>query len=229
MSAELVLFSFVLFIACAGTVALFLRDYYRQKQLRALIFKGTASLCFLGIGAISCFSGSLTPSSILIFVGLCFGLVGDEVIHLCQLFPERDTLFFVGGGSLFLVGHLLYIPALLLCGVNWIGVAISFTVMVTLGLIYERKRSFLNGKMKIPLALYLGIVSFMGAVAVGAFVERLTLGAGLFALGGVLFTLSDNILFAYKLGKNPKFIQNILLHAAYYSAQLLIAVSIAYL
>ena len=76
---------------------------------------------------------------------------------------------------------------------------------------------------------YLAAVAFMAATAIGAFFGRFTLGAGLFAAGGLLFTASDNILFAYKYGENPRFIQNILLHVFYYAAQILIAWSIAFI
>ena len=101
--------------------------------------------------------------------------------------------------------------------------------MFGLGLVYNKYKKFLSGDMKVLLILYLGIVTFMGAVAFGVFVKRGSLGAGLFALGGALFTASDNILFAFKLGVKPRFIQNILLHAAYYLAQIVIAWSIAYI
>ena len=230
MSPTLIAIGFVLVLICAGMVTLFLRDFYNTRFVRALIFKGAASLCFVALGAITYFSGAPSTTGLLIFIGLCFGIVGDEVIALCQVYPKQDTLAFIGGGSFFLVGHALYIPALILLGeISWISVAISFVVMVGLSLIYEGRRRFLNGKMKVPLALYLGIVTFMGAIAIGVFIKRLTIGTGLFALGGILFTLSDNILFAYKLGEKPKFIRNVALHVAYYVAQLLIAWSIAWL
>ena len=100
---------------------------------------------------------------------------------------------------------------------------------MALSLVYEKYRKFLLGDMKIPLSLYLGIVIFMAAAAIGVFFNRFTLGAGFFALGGILFAVSDNILFAYKLGEKPRFLQNVALHAAYYIAQILIAFSIAWL
>jgi uncharacterized membrane protein YhhN len=131
---------------------------------------------------------------------------------------------FIGGGSCFLVGHGFYITALLLLDkISWVGLVAFFAVMAVLTFAYDREKMFLKGSMKIPLALYLGIVALMASVAVGVFVNHPTIGVGLFALGGILFTLSDNILFAYKLGEKSRFLQNILLHAAYYSAQMLIA------
>ena len=230
MSTELIIFGIAISLACLGIVDLFLKAFYDKKQLKALILKGIASACFVTLGAITCFCGEFSLPKLLIFIGLCFGIVGDEVIHLCQLFPKYDSLAFIGGGSFFLVGHFLYIPALLLLGeVSVIAIIIYFIVAAIISLIYEKYRHFLKGNMKIPLALYLGFVTLMGAVAFGVFVERLTLGLGLFAVGGLLFTVSDNILFAFKLGERPKFLQNILLHAAYYLAQILIAWSIAYL
>ena len=80
--------------------------------------------------------------------------------------------------------------------------------------------------MKYSLMLYICVVIFMAATAIGVFFKQLTVGAGLFALGGILFAASDNILFAYKLSENPKFKQNIALHVAYYLAQIAIAFSI---
>jgi uncharacterized membrane protein YhhN len=230
MSPALIGIGFVLVLICAATLYLFLKAFYEKKQVHALIFKGISSLCFIIIGAMTCFSGQVSLSGILIFIGLCFGLVGDEVIHLCQIYPKHDSLAFIGGGSFFLVGHILYIPALLLLGeVSWISVAIAFILMFGGGLVYERQRRFLRNEMKVPLALYLGIVTLMGAVAIGVFVMRGSLGTALFAIGGMLFPLSDNILFAYKLGEKPKFVQNVALHLAYYIAQILIAWSIAWL
>ena len=230
MTLDFIVLGIFLTLLSAGIVSLFMLAFYKNTQIKALVLKGVASLCFVILGAITCFSGELSPTKLMIFIALIFGLVGDEVIHLCQIFPSHDSLAFIGGGLFFLVGHLLYIPALLMLGgANWIAIIVSFVIMVAISLLYEKQRRFLKGEMKIPLALYLGIVTFMGAVAVGSFFGRLTLGTGLFAVGGVLFTLSDNILFAYKLGEKPKFLQNTLLHVAYYSAQLLIAWSIAYL
>jgi uncharacterized membrane protein YhhN len=189
--------------------------------------KGCAGLCFVTIGAIGCFLGEISDVGILIFVGLCLGVIGDELIALCQVLPEHDSLAFVGGGSFFLIGHFFYIIAIILVGkIKWIVVAASFLIMAALSLIYERRSKFLANKMKIPLVLYLIIVIFFASVSVGLFAERLTHGAGLLALGGMLFVLSDNVLFAYKFGKNPRFEQNVVLHVAYYLAQLLIAFSI---
>ncbi len=217
MSPELVILGLIFAGACGVFVTLFLRAFYHRKFTKALIFKGIASLCFVTFGLVNFLTSDFSPSTLLIFIGLCFGIVGDEVIALCQNFPKYDSHAFLGGGSSFLVGHLFYIAALLsLRRVNLLSMIIAFAIIASLCLLYNQKRHFLVGNMKISLSLYLSVLVFLASLAIGVFVERKTVGVGLFALGGVLFATSDNLLFAYKFGKEPRFLQNIALHATYY-------------
>ena len=230
MSPVVIFIGFALMLICAGFVSLFLRDLHAKRFVRALVFKGCASICFIGLGAMTLFSGEASTPKILIFVGICLGIFGDEIIALCQVFPKYDMRAFIGGGSIFLIGHAFYLTALFLHGnIRFVHFASSLIVMIVLGIIYNKRRSCLRGNIKIPLALYLLVVSLVGATAYGAFFGHFTLGTALLTAGGMLFTLSDHILFAYKLGENPKFRQNVILHIAYYLAQLLIAWSIAWL
>lgn len=230
MAPELIILGFVLMVLCAGLATVFMMAFYQGKAVKALIFKGLASLCFLIFGALNCFLGDISPTSVLIFVGLCLGIIGDELIALCQVFPEHDARAFIGGGSFFLIGHLIYMLSLLLIGeVNIIALIISAVLVAIPGGIYARYKKFLVGKMKTPLSIYIGIVILVTAVATGVLFARGSLGAGLFALGGLFFTFSDNLLFAYKCGENPFFKQNIALHVAYYLAQFCIAWSIQFL
>ena len=228
MSSEFILLGIILVLICAGFVSLFLRAFYYKRFTEALVFKGAASLCFVILGLVNLLTNTTTLPNILIFIGLCFGIVGDEVIALCQNFPKYDSLAFIGGGSFFLVGHVFYILALFnLRAPNVLSMIISFVIIAALCLLYNHKRQFLAGNMKISLSLYLSALVLVASLAIGVFVERVTLGSALFAIGGVLFTISDNLLFAYKFGKEPRFLQNIALHATYYLAQILFAFSIA--
>lgn len=227
MSRGSIFICFALMIICACFVSLFLKDFYYKRYTRALFFKGCASICFVAIGAIACFSGEPSTAKLLIFIGLCLGIIGDEVIALCQVFPKYDMQEFIGGGSVFLIGHGFYLAALFLVGkTRFLPLTVCLVIMIALGLIYDNRRKYLRGSTMVPLALYLLVVSFVGATACGAFFGNLTLGTLLFTIGGLLFAVSDHILFAYKLGDNPQFRQNVILHISYYLAQLLIAWSI---
>ena len=227
MHFETFILAFILMAVCTFFVTLFLKAFYHKKFKSALIYKGLASLCFIVVGAINFFTTEFSFVTLIIFVGLCWGIIGDEIIAVCQIHSKHDTLFFLSGGACFIVGHVLYILAMFLLGEpNVIALVISFLAIIVLCVLYERRRKFLVGKMKNSLMLYISIVIFFSAIGIATFIRRGTMGSALFALGGALFTISDNILFAFKFGARPRYYQNVALHIAYYLAQFMIAWSI---
>ena len=231
MTFEILLLGLFLMAVCAMLVTLFLRAFYHKKFKKALLFKGLASLCFVALGAINLLTNTFSYINLIIFIGLCWGIVGDEIIALCQIFPKYDTHHFIGGGACFIVGHVLYMIALLLLGgrINITAVAIAFALIVILCVVYENRRKFLVGRMKNSLKLYIGVVTLVTSIGIAVFLAQGTFGTALFALGGALFTVSDNILFAFKFGARPRYRQNVALHVAYYLAQFVIAWSIAFI
>ena len=228
MKPELLILGFALMGISAVFVSLFLRAFYYKTFTKALIFKELASLCFVALGGGMYLSGEMSIPKILIFIGLCCGIIGDELIALCQVFPKKDKRAFLLGGVCFIIGHVLYLVALFWLGkINWIGLVLGAAILVTLGVLYERKKEFIVPELKRSSILYFTIVNLFATVAIGVFFGTFGLGFALFAIGGILFVVSDNLLFAYKYGKEPKFYQNIVLHVAYYLAQFAIAWSIA--
>ena len=228
MKFEFIIFGLLLMAVCACFITLFLRAFYHKKYKRAFLFKGLASFCFVVLGALNLFTSDFAIYKLIIFIGLCWGIVGDEIIALCQIFPKYDTHNFLGGGACFIVGHILYMIAMFMIDkINIVSLVITFVLIVVLCVVYENRKNFLVGKMRNSLKLYIGIVILVTAVATSVFVSRGTLGTALFALGGALFTISDNILFAFKFGARPRYRQNVMLHIAYYLAQFVIAFSIA--
>ena len=83
MSFELIVLGLLLMGVCAGVATLFLRAFYNKSFTKALILKGISSLCFVIFGAINCFVDGFSVAQLIIFIGLCFGIIGDEVIALC--------------------------------------------------------------------------------------------------------------------------------------------------
>ena len=230
MKRDVIIVGLFLMLACSAIVDAFLRAFYHKKYKRALLFKGIASACFIAFGAYNFFSREFSWPTLAIFIGLCWGIVGDEIIALCQLYPQKDTQYFIGGGVFFVVGHVFYMIALLmLAKINFVAVAIVLLIGMLLSAIYGHRKKYLAPDIKSSLMLYLAIVIFFAAVGAGSFLVRGTLGTALFAIGGVLFTVSDNILFAFKYGHRPRYRQNVNLHIAYYLAQFDIAWSIALL
>ena len=83
--------------------------------------------------------------------------------------------------------------------------------------------------MKNSLKLYIGIVILFAAMGIATFLKHGTLATACIALGGILFTVSDNILFAFKFSSRPRYRQNVALHIAYYLAQFALAFSILFI
>ena len=228
MRTDTILVGLSLILVCAAIVVAFMRALYKEKYKHALLFKGLASICFLIFGAYNFFSREFSWTTLAMLVGLCLGIVGDEMIALAPIYPQSDAKYFIGGGTFFLVGHIFYIGALLtLAKFNVVAVGVAFLVMALISALYGRSKDYLPTHSRPKLVLYLGIVVMFASVAMGSFLVRGALCTALLALGGILFVVSDNILFAYKYGKNPQFSQNIILHIAYYLAQFAIAWSIS--
>lgn len=228
MTFELIALGLLLMMVCSALVLAFLRAFYNKSFKKALLYKGLASACFVIFGALNFIIGEFSLTKLIILLGLCFGIVGDEIIALCQVYPKKDLICFFGGGIFFAIGHALYIFAMIFMnGPNWIAVVISLISIALISLFYESKRRFLVGEIKNSLKLYIAVVILFASVGVATFLKNGNAAGALLAVGGVLFVLSDNVLFAFKFGKNPRFIQNIILHIAYYLAQFAIAWSIA--
>ena len=228
MKPEILACALSLLILCAALVTLFLRAFYKVKFTKALIFKGLSSLCFIALGVIYFVMGNHSLPKALILIGLCLGIIGDEILALCQIYPAHDSIHFIGGGVFFIVGHLFYMTAMIISGsINWIALVIAYAIILTLNFLYESKNRFYIGEMKVSLRIYMCVVVLFAAFGVAFFVGQPSLGRFFIALGGLLFAVSDNVLFAYKLHDNTRFDRNIALHVAYYLAQMLIACSIA--
>lgn len=149
MKFDIAIIGLILVGTCAALVTEFLRVFYHKKFKRALVFKGLASACFIAFGAYNFFSREFSWVTLAIFVGICWGIVGDEIIALCQIYPKSDIKHFIGGGACFIVGHILYLIALLmLAKVSFIAVALVFVLILFLCVLYERQKTTLTWRLK---------------------------------------------------------------------------------
>lgn len=210
-------------------------DYFYLKALksnlprRGIFLKTCASLCFLLIGAIALPHCGQPILGKLIFAGLLLGFAGDVVLDFRFLFPKRHDLFFALGMLLFGLGHLFYIAALLTEDLPACLPALPVcAALLLIAKIFTLKRDVQAGKLTLPGTVYIAITCFMGSLAAVIAVRQFSVGTMLFAIGGILFPVSDTILSAYSFGKNRRFLLSMLLHITYYLAQCLIAAAINY-
>lgn len=217
----------------------FIASEYKKKWVLSVVLKGLASMFFVLVGFFASSQvGKLDPVLIpnghkfvsSVMWGLCFGLLGDVALNLRFVFEKIGQKFFLGGIFLFLIGHVMYLCALIPISVHLVGSIIVGAVLAAALLIYIFKTMEVKKVFKIFGVVYLGAVIIMTAIAIDiAIFGGHTLGI-VYAIGAVLFTASDIILiFNTFSGGEPKFSKRICNLSLYYIGQLLIAFSIFFL
>ncbi len=221
-------------IAASGCVAegVFIAFEYAKKPAAALILKSIASLLFvlLGFACLSISADALFAG--LVVAGLVLGAAGDVLLNLRVLAGNAAQKIFMAGIAAFLLGHLLYIAALLGRGADalWIGVPVCAALSAALLPFAILKRIEISGKMKVFGIIYVVLVFLMAGCAAGLlFLRVLNVGLLLFAFGAALFALSDVILTFHLFGRKKHKLFRALNLSAYYAGQILIALSLLYI
>ena len=207
---------------------IFIGTEHKEKYTAAVIFNGLASVCFVILG-FTALGGGDGKFAKLVVIGLVLGAVGDVLLNLRFVLDKIGQKIFLAGIAAFLAGHIMYVIALstrsaellkyIIIGIVLAGILLAaiFTILKDI------KPAF-----KIFGVVYIGAVSIMAAVAVGnAIANRYYLDSG-FAVGAVLFLISDVVMIFNTFGKEQKFALRITNLTLYYIGQLLIALSLAW-
>lgn len=220
----------LLTIACVILDHWFLLEMDRKHPAKAAKLKSVTSLCFLLIGLWFAFLAAPAGGrKTLVFFGLLLGMAGDILLALRFVWPEKFDLMFLTGGVSFAVGHVLYILYLLGGdGRAWLAGIPFWVAGLAICAFFAFKCKADAGPMQIPGYGYMALVFAMGAIACGAAVRQPGTGQILFALGGILFAVSDTILAVHCFGTAKDLVYNRWLHYTYYAAQLLIAWSLCF-
>lgn len=212
---------------CSGT--LFLHERKAEHHNRAFWLKGAGSFFFLLTGVFMAVYTERTEA-VLVAAGLFCGLLGDLLLGIRNIFPAHKKICFYTGGLAFSIGHLFYIAALW----NRDGsltkfTAICFLLLITGAVVYGQRKEAISSGRLIPSTIYISFVAVVSAMAMSSFWYYPETGSFLFALGGLSFFISDNLLGAYTFGKDQSAKLNIWLHVTYYGAQILIGWSSLFL
>jgi uncharacterized membrane protein YhhN len=152
-----------------------------------------------------------------ILAGLALSLAGDIFLML------RNKRF-VEGLTAFLFAHLFYIAAFL----NVTTVRADFGTVLPLFLYALIMMTVLFptlGRMKIPVAVYIFVVTIMAGVAIQRFVDIGGTSALRAFLGALLFVVSDSALAINRFVKKFSAAQAVIL-STYFAAQWLLALSV---
>lgn len=225
-------FSVPFVIALAALCEIFMGVYVtaeiKEKYLPAVILKGIASFFFVLIG-LFCNPGGKTGD--LILLGLFLGFIADILLNLQYVLNKNGMHTLVLGAFGFLVGHVAYLLAILPRISNkllYVLLGIAFTAILELWLF---KRITAERNILIFGTLYMGLVSVLGTMAIGNIIENSAtrVFSIMYALGIILFYLSDVVLIVNHFGKEIKDILRVLNGVLYYTGQILIAMSLMWL
>ena len=206
--------------------ASFIAVEHKEKYVGAVCLKGSASVVFVIIGAIAFASAANTHFAKPVFIGLILGAVGDVLLNLRFVFEKNGQKIFLMGIAAFLAGHILYLVALIPQSENlWICVIIGAIIAAAI-LAYIFKTMEVKTAFKVFGVFYIGAVVIMTAIAIGNLIANPATATWLYAIGAVLFMISDVVLIFNTFGNTQKFSLRITNLSLYYIGQLLIACSL---
>ncbi len=203
--------------------------------LPAMLLKTLASLCFVTMGIVGLATSTLTNKIplALIVIGLLFGMVGDILLDLKVIY-DNDKIYLNFGMLSFVLGHMAYFSALTLFAYEtekslWlpvlvsVGVALAVTAVILIGGKKLMKLEF--GDYLWQTVAYTIILAFM--VEYTLILAIMNAGMWMAFVAFALFFMSDAVLssqyFGGKLHSRPYIAIN---HTLYYSAQILLALTI---
>ncbi|MCR5795473.1 MAG: lysoplasmalogenase [Solobacterium sp.] len=206
--------------------AYFIKSEYDKKYSQAVILKGLASLYFVILGFRTAAQCSDPAFASAIRTGLIFGMAGDILLNLRFVFEKQGQKIFLAGILAFLIGHILYLKALIPLAQDLM-LCIGIGALIAAALLaYIFKTMDVRPAFKIFGVFYLGAVIIMSVIAVSLLFHSPTTGMKIFALGAVLFMLSDIVLIFNTFGSSTSFSRRILNLSMYYVGQILIALSL---
>ena len=210
----------------------FLFSRSKGAGIKNLFFKMASSLCFLLTAVFAVIAKpDISYYGVLIIMGGALGLCGDITLDLKFIYPKDNHGYLLSGFIFFALGHIFYNAAIIWYNqLKWWWVLICIAVAIAVAV-----ANTLSGKMLgLDFGKYRNIVMLYSAVlAATAFISILaafvTHSAAMiaFAVGAVLFLLSDVVLSFTYFGKGwDKPVHIFVNHLLYYAAQFIIASTI---
>lgn len=226
----------VLAVLCILSATVFCIFRAKQANPLSLVLKTLSSVFFVTCGLFAVATVGSSTTNILIIAGLVMGLIGDIILDLKIMYPEQDAQYFVAGTSFFAIGHIFYFTSALLYNISalptnllWnilssLGVAIVLTLLIMLP---SKKMGLDFGKMLPVAGGYSIMLTFMVAfsISIAIFIPIFWI----FAVGMLLFFLSDLVLSMQYFGGRKEKVLIYVNHFLYYLAQATIAFSILYI
>ena len=208
----------------AVTVTLLIRAEFRGQRRQIYFLKPISTLLVIAMALFSLLEPAWNRTYTLgVLLGLVFSLGGD----IALMFMDNRKAFMLGLAS-FLVAHLVYTLVFTLFGQPSTGDWLSAVLLLASGAFIFRLLQPNLGSMKVPVIVYILVISLMVHQAFTTFASPLFSSgqAWMVAIGALLFYFSDLILALNRFCIPFKYHRMSL--ALYFSSQALIALAASY-
>lgn len=214
---------------CLLLMIVFIYFEKKEQYIFAVILKGLASLSFVLLGYWCARATANTEFAKFVKIGLILGLIADVLLNLRFVFKEKGKIVFLIGILVFLSGHVLYLCALVPTVNNIViplvvGIILTFIMIKWIFSLIEAQKAF-----KIFGIFYIGTIVIMNCFAIANLIQDPTnIRYIIFAIGALLFLISDVVLIINTFGKVTRFALRITNLSLYYLGQMLIAFSLLF-
>lgn len=218
----------LIIIAVIGMIlqGIFITVEHKEKYVLADILKGLAAFMFVLIGCICYMTKTNDAFGLKIFIGLIFGMLGDIFLNLRFVLKENGQKAFLVGILMFLIGHILYLAALIPLSNSVVIDIVIGAILAGLLLTYIFKTMEVKKAFKIFGVFYLGAVIIMTVMAIHIAFATGNTHDIVYAIGAVLFMSSDIVLIFNTFSGTTRFSLRITNLSLYYIGQVLIAGSL---
>ncbi len=236
----------IISVALVVTAVVFMAFRVKKTSLKAAILKSAATvLCIFATLTAVAMRPENAIYGLLIAAGMVLGLVGDIWLDLKYVHSEYDKAYTMSGITCFMIGHILYIIAILSAYPEYIPWQIALAVFSALAIsvierIISNKTGFdygYAGKLTFVYSVVIMMTVTFSLNAMNAFGWLPMLGGAeapdvlpkfvTMNIGTLIFALSDLSLSMafFKKGGNTK-LNVVITHITYYAAQYLLVLSV---
>lgn len=196
----------------------------------SLVFKTLASLSFVLLALLLSFNINNRIIAGLIVVALVFDLLGDFILILRNVFPNKHDLIYIVGTACFFIAHIFLLIMLIINNPNVILKSIllaSIFFIVFYFAVFNKLE--MSKTFRVIGLFYLYFILYILAYSVFSYANFSTKFELAFLFGYFLFCVSDLILMIHKFKKGASSSLQPLYRLSYFISQILIALSISLL
>ena len=159
----------IMTLACLSLMRSFMQVSRRREAVKAMLYKGAASLCFLAVGLLGLLRLGDWDYGWKAVAGLFLGLCGDELLAMRFIRAKKHDLYFSLGAGSFSLGHVLFIwAAIERSGRFSLWTLPILTLLLLCSGLYARRKESHAGDMHLNAVMYICLVCCMGAVTCAA-------------------------------------------------------------